>query len=168
MNTRPIPATETGLNLRHFERSSQPFQQQGAVLAVSLILLFAMTILGITALNSTKLEQNMAGNFQSSVRAFELAESAILDGMRTARDITAGNAGSSSANLGNYGGSYDMSIRQIDKTEVPRGRSSSGLGSAFTYWDITGTGTIKSPDGTTIVAEEIVHQGAFMLGPGKQ
>ena len=51
--------------------------QSGAVLATSLILLLIMTIIGITALNTTKMEQRMAGNYQSVNRALETAETGL-------------------------------------------------------------------------------------------
>ena len=53
----------------------KPFQrQQGAVLIISLMLLIILTMLGISALDSTKLETKMAANTAERNRALQIAE----------------------------------------------------------------------------------------------
>lgn len=53
----------------------KPFQrQQGAVLIISLMLLIVLTMLGISALDSTKLETKMAANTAERNRALQTAE----------------------------------------------------------------------------------------------
>lgn len=53
----------------------QPFsQQRGAVLIISLMLLIILTMLGISALDSTKLETKMAANTAELNRALQIAE----------------------------------------------------------------------------------------------
>lgn len=54
-------------------------QQRGAVLAISLILLFALVVLGIAGSQVTSLEEKMAGNLRQRNLAFQAAESALLD-----------------------------------------------------------------------------------------
>jgi len=53
-------------------------KQQGAVLAVSLIFLVALTLLSVMALKTARIQESMASNSQQKVIAFEVAESAIL------------------------------------------------------------------------------------------
>jgi type IV pilus assembly protein PilX len=48
--------------------------QQGAVLVVSLIILVAVTLLGITSMKQASTEQAMAGNLRESTIAFQAAE----------------------------------------------------------------------------------------------
>lgn len=57
----------------------QPFgsQQKGVALVVSLVLLAAMTILGIATLSGTRLNEQIVSNSQQKSIAFEAAESAI-------------------------------------------------------------------------------------------
>ncbi len=55
-------------------------KQQGAVLIVSLLMLLVMTIIGLSAMRSTTLEEKMAGNYRNSNIAFQAAESALRDG----------------------------------------------------------------------------------------
>ena len=54
--------------------------QSGAVLIVSLIILLVMTVLGVTAMQSTVLEERMAGNFRDRHLAFQAAEAALRNG----------------------------------------------------------------------------------------
>ena len=51
--------------------------QQGAVLAVSLIILLVLTILGITAMRSVSMEEKMASNAMNRNTAFSASESAL-------------------------------------------------------------------------------------------
>jgi len=51
-----------------------PRRQEGAVLVVSLMLLVILTMLGISAIDSTKLETRMAKNAQAYNEAFQMAE----------------------------------------------------------------------------------------------
>ena len=51
--------------------------QRGAALPMTLIFLFVLTVLGISALRTTSLEQRMALNVQETRRAFEAAESGL-------------------------------------------------------------------------------------------
>ncbi|MDJ0928842.1 MAG: PilX N-terminal domain-containing pilus assembly protein [Gammaproteobacteria bacterium] len=56
---------------------TNPRQQRGAILVVSLVLLLVMTVLGISTMNTASLELNMAGNDQFFENAFQMAESGI-------------------------------------------------------------------------------------------
>lgn len=51
--------------------------QQGAALAISLILLVAMTILGFATLNGTRLAEQVSSNAQQKSIVYETAESVI-------------------------------------------------------------------------------------------
>lgn len=54
-------------------------QQQGAVLIISMIILLMLTILGVTSMRTTQLEERMAGNARDRHVAFEAAEAALID-----------------------------------------------------------------------------------------
>lgn len=56
------------------------FRQQGSVLLVSLIFLLLLTIVGVSAMNITSLEERMAGNYRDQDLAFQAAEAALLEG----------------------------------------------------------------------------------------
>jgi len=51
--------------------------QSGAVLIIALIMLAVLTLLGVTAMHTTSLEEKMASNSQEGNRAFQLAETGL-------------------------------------------------------------------------------------------
>jgi len=55
-----------------------PRQQRGALLIFCLIFLLVLTIMGISSMESTILEERMAGNMQEFNLAFQAAESGIM------------------------------------------------------------------------------------------
>lgn len=69
-------------------------KQQGSALVISLLILLVLTIIGVTALNSTVMEEQMSSNFQTGNTAYQAAESAVnraftmiaTDGMGTLVD----------------------------------------------------------------------------------
>ncbi len=54
--------------------------QRGMVLVVSLVLLIAMTLLGLAAMQNTSLEERMAGNVRAEHVAFQASEAALRAG----------------------------------------------------------------------------------------
>lgn len=60
--------------------STSKKHQQGAVLMVSLIMLLVLTLIGITGMRTTVLEEKMAGNMNDQNLAFQAAEAALRDG----------------------------------------------------------------------------------------
>lgn len=61
--------------LRTGQRSER--SERGVALVVSLILLVAMTVLGVATLSGTRLNEKITSNAQQKAMAFEVAESAI-------------------------------------------------------------------------------------------
>ncbi|MFK5985969.1 MAG: PilX N-terminal domain-containing pilus assembly protein [Pseudomonadota bacterium] len=55
-------------------------QQQGAVLFISLIFLVLLTILGLSSMRTTLLQEKMAGNFKNKSQSFQAAETALRAG----------------------------------------------------------------------------------------
>ena len=70
-------------------------KQKGAVLIISLVLLLVMTLLGLSSMQSTSLEERMAGNERHANVAFQAAEAALragegwLNGQNSAPDDAA-------------------------------------------------------------------------------
>lgn len=63
------------------QRPSQRPSQQGAVLVTGLVILVVMTILGLTAMQTTVLEEKMVGNVRDRSVAFEAAEAGLQAGL---------------------------------------------------------------------------------------
>lgn len=58
---------------------SKPQFQSGVVLVVSLIMLLLLTLVGVTGMQTTSLEEKMAGNMRDKNLAFQAAESALKE-----------------------------------------------------------------------------------------
>ena len=82
-------------------------RQSGAVLIVAMIILVILTLLGVTAMNTTLLQERIASNTQEQVHAFQAAETglnlALADNL--AYDITGTYTGG--ATLTPFAGSAD-------------------------------------------------------------
>ena len=57
-------------------------RQQGFVLTMALVFLVLLTIIGVTALGTTTLEEKMAGNMKDRNLAFQAAETSLVAGER--------------------------------------------------------------------------------------
>jgi type IV pilus assembly protein PilX len=60
--------------------TNRPATQRGAVLITALVILFILTLLGVAGMQSTVLEERMAGNYRDRQVAFEAAEAALRAG----------------------------------------------------------------------------------------
>jgi len=79
--------------------------QAGSALIVSLSILLVLTILGVSSLRTTSLEEKMAGNSRDAQTAFEAAEAALREGERFV--ITSLNTAAYGP-LGGTGGLFDF------------------------------------------------------------
>ncbi len=61
-------------------RYTLPSRQRGVVLFVSLVMLMILTILGVSSVQTTSLQEVMSRNSQDTNLAFQAAESALRDG----------------------------------------------------------------------------------------
>lgn len=55
-------------------------RERGAALIVALVMLLIMTVLGVSAMRSTTLQERMAGNLRDGNLAFQAAEAALREG----------------------------------------------------------------------------------------
>jgi type IV pilus assembly protein PilX len=63
-------------------------REHGAVLIVALVFLVIMTVLGVTAMRTTTLQERMAGNVRDSNLAFQSAEAALREGEQFLQQAT--------------------------------------------------------------------------------
>lgn len=59
---------------------SVPGKQSGSVLILSLVVLLVLTLLGLSGMNTTIMQERMAGNVQEMNSAFQAAEAGLRDG----------------------------------------------------------------------------------------
>jgi hypothetical protein len=57
--------------------TGNPRKQRGAALIIGLVLLLAVTVIGVSGMNMATLELTMAGNMQAQQAAFQAAETGI-------------------------------------------------------------------------------------------
>ncbi len=88
------------------------YKQQGSVLIISLVLLLVLTILGISSMDNTIMEEKMAGNlyqsnvaFQNAEMALRFAEADIMSLSKTTK-IIGSNCGANGVWNGVAGGSW--------------------------------------------------------------
>lgn len=65
-----------------------PMAARGTALVMSLVILVILTILGITAMGTSTLEERMAGSMQEATRAFEAAESGVNSALSAAGGLS--------------------------------------------------------------------------------
>lgn len=106
-----IAQTKTNLGIT-------PDYQRGSALVVSLMILMVMTIIGITAMSSTTLEERMANNNRQRQLAFQSAESALRDAENwLATNVT--NIASLNQFNGTLPGLYTLRAPVVGMTLVP-------------------------------------------------
>jgi type IV pilus assembly protein PilX len=76
------------MTMKHRSQFRFPVRQRGAVLVVALLMLLVMTILGVTAMQMSRMEERMAGNSRDTNLAFQGAEAGLRDGEERVRVLT--------------------------------------------------------------------------------
>lgn len=152
-------------------------KQNGAVLITALIMLIILTMLGLSSMTTTTMEERMAGNSQEINRAFQAASSGLelvfsdedafnttntkaLDG--TANDTyfkSDTTVGGDSSNASAYSATTEYNAVFLQQVSAPRG---SGWDStfAFYYFDLSAAGSTNSG------ASSSLHAGAYQVGKG--
>ena len=149
-----------------------PISQSGAVLFTALVLMVLMTLLAVTMMGNTAMDEKMAQNSQDKNRAFQAAETGIEMAIANSGSMNTSNqiddaTGLSSFNQGDattlgssttgYGVSVTYSSVFLQKTPVTRG---SGFDSSFAnYWF-----ELQSKARTDTGAESTVSLGMFQVG----
>jgi type IV pilus assembly protein PilX len=140
-------------------------KQSGAALIVGLILLLVLTVLGVSGMNTSRMEVRMAGNMQFRQDAFQLAESGI--------DVAIAGGGftttSAPSTIDWLGTEYDRKAVTTFETAVPLSAvafsmgNTAGGGSVMAYhFDVESQG--KAPRNATATH----RQSFYVLGPGTQ
>lgn len=65
--------------MNHMPPKTAGKNQRGAILFVALVLLLVLTLIGVTAMQTTTLQERMAGNLRDKNVAFQAAEAALRD-----------------------------------------------------------------------------------------
>ena len=156
-----------------------PESQSGAVLFTALVMMVLMTLLAVTMMGNTAIDEKMAQNSQEQNRAFQAAETGIEmaladvnvlktshgfndDGTRTDGSVVTNSSADGDEQIfsgGTDGYSVDIEYSSVflQKTPVARG---SGFDSSFAnYWF-----EIQSKATTATGAQSGVALGMFQIG----
>ncbi len=142
-------------------------RQSGAVLIVAMIILVVLTLLGVTAMNTSSLEERMAANTQESVHAFQAAETGYSLAFQNqavyrlpAYDLTGSYTGEEAQTT--FAGSQDSSgyvATFMGFAPPPPGSGWSAVNSQAAHFNFRSTG--QSGSGLTA----IVNGGAYQIAP---
>jgi type IV pilus assembly protein PilX len=140
-------------------------RQRGLALIFSMMILVVLTILGVSAMRTSALQQLMASNTQETMRAFQAADSGLDRGMNQIKTSTPADPGSF-ANNTQYSFT-DMKATSKAQTPTllqigPPTRSSKGTGystAARAYYNQRVIGT------TPVNAQVVLHQGITTGAP---
>ncbi len=143
-------------------------QQSGAVLMTALVLLVIMTMLAITSMSTSTLEEKMAANSQDINRSFQTAETglelvftdenAFNTSNTTVSDGTANDIYTPAAStVGSYGASVTYNAVMLQAARPPR-NSGWDTSNAFYHFDLEATSITLAGSTST------VHGGAYQIG----
>lgn len=136
-------------------------RQRGVALVISLVLLVAMTILGVATLSGTRLNEKITSNAQQKAIAFEVAESAIASVWNS--EYLSLAITSNTSDVGN-----DPAPIQSQDSDVGFSSDYDQEKNGKTVVDIDGTLTVQfcgevTPVGSDLNADQSTTQFVFLL-----
>ena len=138
--------------------------EAGAALITALIFLVIMTLLALTSMNTTTLEEKMAANSQEINRVFQAAETGLAraytdDLAFNTSNTTATPYAPAAANIGSYNATLSYTAVFVQATKPPR-EAMFEVGTAQAYhFDFTAQANAESGTAQTL------NQGAYQIGP---
>ena len=129
------------------------YAQRGTALVMTLVILLLLTMLGITAINTSTLEERMAGNTKDQNLSFQAAETAL----RAAENWVQSTTVATQLNTNNASGIYDSTIATT--TDLWDVIDWSGTSNLVTYPNVPGgptvTGGLSEVDQPKYIIEKI-------------
>lgn len=136
-------------------------RERGAALVIGLVLMLALTILGVSGMNTATLELNMASNAESAQDAFQAAETGIDIAIEQRNWSTTQPTLVPATTLGD--GSYSTSAETVGSacTIVPDRAFSAGVTGGVMAWHFDVTADGEGPRG----AASRHTQSFYVAGP---
>lgn len=142
-------------------------EQSGAVLVIAMVILLMLTLLGVTAMNTTSLEEKMASNSQEQKQATQSADTgyseAFADAGAYEGDTCAGGNEEAPVTVANFSGSDNTLTycsRQRGYSNVPPEYAEDwGEGFQAMHFNMRSSGT--TPGGLSVT----VNGGAYLVVP---
>ena len=131
--------------------------QAGAVLVVSLILLVVLTLLGLSAMEFTSLEEKMATSDQEANRAFHAAETGLTDALGDPDSLDLSS--SIAIDLGQLGNTPSS----VSYATTFRGWSNPPLGSLYSTGYSAAHFNVQSTGNSSAGATVVLDAGLFQI-----
>jgi len=77
---------------RKIQASTPPHRQSGVVLVFSLVFLLILTLVGVSSMHGTSMEEKMTSNMRDRMSAFQAAESSLKDAEQFINNVAAQSA----------------------------------------------------------------------------
>jgi len=145
-----------------------PTRQHGAVLVIGLLILLVLTLLGVTSMSTSTMEERMSSNSMNANFAFQMAETAVTSAMKNLTTVvTAMNSANAvSGPTVTYGSGNLAATGNSQVTYVGEGVAegfSIGLTQgtyAAHHFQVQATGTVTAANATSAT-----DQGTVFIGP---
>lgn len=137
-------------------------KQQGVALALCLVLLLVVTILGVTSLSTSRLEEGMSRNLQDSVEAFQVAETGAVRAITNFNDFATSDTHQADGTLItlNNGREAIYTSRWMGETPpVPLAGTAFSNNVSFHHFEVRSDGRSKNN------ARNTVYRGGIRIGP---
>lgn len=158
--------------MNKYSNNSAPKSQQGAALMVSMVLIFMLTILGISAMREATLEGQLATNSAQKEITFQSAESAtdiILDIEDAENEMSTVSVICKPAN------EFDMNDLSVPDAQATKVTVAYGGQSLPVGWQlggaisgrrfvVTGESTLEGASTSTTISQGVVALGAAQQG----
>jgi Tfp pilus assembly protein PilX len=139
-----------------------PHKQQGAVLAVSLIILLVLTVLGITAMRGVSLQEKMSANAMNRSSAFSASESAAIGAAADPNNLAAALTADHDVTVTvNPYVVSEAKIRFRQVTLAPNNSITLGKGRKAYHFDIEANGRVNAAN-----ARARTREGIYQIAPG--
>ena len=147
-------------------------KQQGIVLVVALLILVVMTVLSVSMLSSSTLEERMASNLQSQNITFQAAESCIRtallpanENLRKAAAVALDSNSNAVINPINCAFNNNTIPAQVNFSAPPPGGMVTGFTQGKTkFYPLALNSTSNLVSGTSSTVQEVIQQ----IGPAGQ
>jgi type IV pilus assembly protein PilX len=113
--------------------------QQGAILIVAFIMLLLLTIIGLSSMRGTSLQERMTGNMRDSNLSLQAAEAALRKGEQVASSKLADNS-LGTLEAAPLSGTYTITLIALQRTSTAAGEPANGNEGAIVRVEATGSG----------------------------
>ena len=136
-----------------------PHKQQGAILIVALIMLLLLTIIGLSSMRGTSIQESMSGNLRDSNLSLQAAEAALRLGEQIVSTKLADNslgtleAGPQTGTYPSFPGvsadpGYTITLLALQRTSTAAGEPATGNEGAIVRVQAVGYGASTNTDST--------------------